>query len=300
MRKLIFLLVVLIVPGVVSAADMTSTNYIIRNDAISAGGDTTSSSGSYIVRDTIGQSAIGNGSSDAYIEQSGRSAAVFDQVAGFSTYLQNRTTQVGVTALSSTTFTATSTTDFSVGDKALLVQDELSSPVFAFGEVISVVDGDITVDGWTSSGAMPIIDCFGDRAYVLDATSLDFGTLTVGAVARAIIAMEVDSDNDDGFNIYIGEGGGLTNGAYEIADVVDGAVSAGVDEYGARSSDASITDSTFDTEDTAITNTYQKVAEGSGATLSARAFLDLKVGISSAATSGTYSHAITLVYVGDF
>jgi hypothetical protein len=131
MRNIVIIVLLLIVPGTAIAADMTSTNYIIRNDAISAGGDNTSSSASYIVRDTIGQSTIGNGSSTTYIEQSGRSSAVFDQVAAFSTFLQNRSTQVGVTSLSSNTFTVTSATDFAVGDKALLVQDETSSPVYA-------------------------------------------------------------------------------------------------------------------------------------------------------------------------
>jgi hypothetical protein len=112
--------------------------------------------------------------------------------------------------------------------------------------------------------------------------------------------MEIDSNNDDGYSVYIGEGGGLTNGSYEIGDVSDGEVSIGGNEYGARSSDTSIAGSTFDTEDTAITGTYQKVADGGGATLAARAFLDMKVGVSSDATGGTYSHALTLVYVGDF
>lgn len=290
----------ILLPGAAIAADMTSTNYIIRNDAISAGGDDTSSSTSYIVRDTIGQSAIGDGASTTYIEQSGRSNAVFDQVAAFSTFLQNRSTQVGVTALSSNTFTVTSATDFAVGDKALLVQDETSSPVFAFGEIIAIATNDITVDGWTTAGSSLTIDGSDDNAYVLDASTLNLGTLTSSSVARAIIAMEIDSNNDDGYSVYIAGGGPLSNGTYFIEGVEDGEVSAGADEYGARSSDTSISGSTFDTEDTAMTNTYQKVADGTGATRNARAFLDVKAGVSSDATAGTYTHTMTLVYVGDF
>src|SRR3989339_787621 len=84
-------------------AIMTSTNYQIQWDAVGVGGLDTSSSATYILRDIVGDLAVGASSSTTYQLDAGYRQGVTDQVAAFQVYAQNRSTQVAATVLSNKT-----------------------------------------------------------------------------------------------------------------------------------------------------------------------------------------------------
>ena len=281
-------------------AQMTSTNYEIRFDHFGQGGDDSSSSASYQLRDTVGGTAVDPSTSTNYQETGGYRDGVFDEVATFDVFGMNTTTQVAASALASSTITVTSSAGFSVGDLIILVQDEGASQVSAIGEVASTGAGSITVDVLYPSS--PTIDGTDDYVYNLSSTSVSFGTLSSSAVSTRVLAWEVDADVDDGYAVYVYEDEDLSSSddLVSISDVADGAVSAGVSEYGARSSDSSLATSTFDTQDTAFTTTQQLVGSRSGFSFESRDFLTLKASISASQNDASYAHNLTFIYVGDY
>jgi len=277
---------------------MTSTNYEIRFDSINSGGDDASSSATYQVRDSIGGNGPAISTSTSYQAAAGYRTGVYDRVADFSVHIQDKTSQVAASSISSTTVTVTSTVGFATGDYVALVQDEGASQVTAIGYVTTVAGSDITVDAWTPSA--PTIDGTNDYLYNLDGSTLALGTLSSSAVTTAIIGWDVTVDNDEGYTVYLYEDGDLLSGGNTIADVTDGAVTAGSSEHGATSSDGSLASSTFDTEDAAITTTYQQVATRGDNAHAQRDFITLKTAISSGQTDGSYTQELFLLYVGDY
>ena len=109
------------------------------------------------------------------------------------------------------------------------------------------------------------------------------------------------ADVPTGYSVYVREDQDLqTAGADTINDVADGSVTSGSEEYGGRSSDTSLSSTTFDTADTAFTTTFQQVASRTGATLKARDFLTLKAAIATDTINGAYSQTLTVVFVGNY
>ena len=283
-------------------ASMSSANYQIRWDTVSVGGGDTATSATYQLRDAVGGQGIGQGTSTTYDLRSGYREGIFDPVVTFNTFIQYRNSQVAATALSSLTVTVTSVAGFSVGDKVLLVGDEGDSQKSAIGQISSVGASDITVDAWVNSGVMPTIDGSSDYLYSMTSPTLSFNTLSSTTMTTGAFGWEVTADLPSGYSVYLFEDHDLqTSGAGSvITDVADGTVSIGATEYGARSSDTTLSGSTFDTQDTAITSTWQQVGSRSGVAWDARDFVTLRTTITGAVTSGTYSQTLTLVYVGDY
>ncbi|MBT4856591.1 hypothetical protein HON52_00165 [Candidatus Uhrbacteria bacterium] len=277
---------------------MSSTNYRIDWDVINAGGSDSSSSASYQLRDSIGGVAEGNSTSTSYSFDAGHRGGIYDRVVDFNLYLQDRSSQVGSSALSGTTVTIASTSGFSADQMVAIVQDEGASQSTAIGKITSVSGSDLIID--SLSGDSLTIDGSNDVVYRLNASSLSLGTLTGSSVATSIVAWEASGDVDSGFDIYISEDTDLIDGSNTITDVSDGAVTAGSTEYGARASDSSITSSTFDTQDTAITTTLAAIATESASIFASRNFITLKAGMTSSQTDGSYSHVLTVLYVGNY
>lgn len=294
----VFLLIFLVVNNVF--ASMSSTNYRVDWDNISVGGSDTGSSSSYLLRDSIGDVGSGNSTSTSYQVDSGYRAGVYDKAADFSVYIQDRESQVASTAITATTVTLGSTSNFSAGDYIIVVQNEGQNQVSAVGKISSISSPIITVDFWTYSSSMPTIDNSNDYAYALDASTVSLGTLVPGNISTAVIGWDVSAEVDDGYSVYIYEDGNLQSGANTIDDVSDGSVSGVNDEYGARSSDTSLASSTFDTLDSAITTTPTQIASESAAIFSKRGFLTLKATVDGTIPVGTYSQSLMFMYVGDY
>lgn len=281
-------------------AAMSSSNYEIRWDTVSTGGSDTSSSASYLLRDTVSGAAGSTGTSTTYQLTDGYRAGVFDQVITFDLYIQNSSNERAITALSGTTVSMSSTTGLSAGDYVGVVQDRGGSQVVAFGRIQSVAAGSIVLDRLTVGSSSPSIDGTNDYLYQLNGSALTLETLDGSTVGTGIAAFEVTIDNDSGYSVQIVEDGNLRVGSDVIDDVSDGSVTAGSEEYGARSSDTTLSSSTFDTQDTAITTTSQDIATSSTFAFDQRSFLVLKAGGSSSSAANTYSHTITFIASGNF
>ncbi|MFH1712392.1 MAG: hypothetical protein ABH846_04120 [Patescibacteria group bacterium] len=278
----------------------SSTNYEIRSDVIGTGGNDTSSSASYELRDSVSVNGSGASSSSSYNMSAGYRQRIFDEFANFIVKVQNRSSQVAATSLSGTTVAVTNVSGFSVGNYIVVIQDEGQNQVAAVGKIASISSPNIIVDSWTTGGVTPTIDSSNDVVYSLDASTASLGTLADSIVATGIIAWEVNVDNDEGYNIYVLENDDLKSGSDVLPDVTDGLVSSGVSEYGGRSSDTTLSASTFDTSDTAFTSTAAQVGSRADGTFKSRDFLTLKAAIINNQVAGTYSHTLTFVYVGDY
>ncbi len=280
-------------------AEMTSTNYEIRWDTFSTGGSDTSTSSTYLLRDSVDGSAASRSSSSSYTLSSGYREGINDQIITFDVQVQDRGDERPVSSLSGNTIT-TSVSGISVSDYVVLVQDKGASQVAAVGKVVSVGASSIVVDSLTNGGSAPTIDGTNDYLYQMDASAINLGTLSSSVFSTGIISMEVSVSNDNGYVVQIFEDGDLRSGGDVITDVSDGSVTLGVTEYGGRSSDTSLSSTTFDTADTAITTTYQDVVTESAASFSSRNFITLKASIAAGATSGSYSQTLSFIASGNF
>lgn len=298
-RVITFALVGFFISVHFAQAEMSSTNFEIRWDTVSTGGSDTSSSASYLLRDSVESTVAGEGTSSSYRLLQGYRGGIDDQIITFEVKAQDTSSARAATALSSLTVTA-STTGISVDTLIAVVQDVGSSQVAAIGRVASLGAGTITVDAWKDGGTTPVIDGTNDYVYPLTSTAIAFGDLDAATVKTSIVAFEVTAVNDNGYVVQVYEDGALRSGAESIDDVSDGSVSAGSEEYGARSSDSSIATSSFDTADTGITTTSTDVATESSSIFEGRNFLTLKVAISSSTSSGDYSQTLSLVASGNF
>lgn len=298
--SLILAAFILVVPYVVFAA-MSSTNYQIRMDSIGVGGEDTSSSSSYMVRDSL-EFIQGTSDSSNYQIDAGYRGGIFDPVAQLTLRSQDTASQVAATAITSTSVTVTTTTGYEAGDFIAVIQNEGLTQTAAVGKVTSVAGNDISVDFFTYASSLPAIDGSNDFVYELTTGgTLPLASLTASVASLGIVAWEVNSDVPSGYAIYLRENQDLqtTNGD-RIQDVEDGAVTIGGNEYGARSGDSTLGDSTFDTADTAITTSLQQVATQSNATLKARNFVTLKAAAGTGTPNGSYSQTLTFVYVGNY
>lgn len=283
-------------------AQMSSTNYEIRFDSLNFGSSDSSSSASYGLRSNIGVGLSDRSSSSSYILSSGYREGIYDPVADFDIFVQSMDTQTGAISLSSNTVTIADPSGYAVGEMIVVIQDEGASQYAAFGKISSISGSDLIVDFWTNSGSAPVIDGTNDYVYELTSTTISLGALVDSVVTTSIVAWEVNFDADDGYSVYVSEDTNLQDASatYSISDVSDGSVTAGSSEYGAISSDSSLSLSTFDTQDTAFTTSLQQVGSRSDNAMISRDFLTIKTAISSSQNVATYYHSLTFVYVGDY
>lgn len=282
-------------------AEMSSTNYVVEWDAFSVGGTDTASSSSYRLRSSFDFGvAAGSMESSSYALDGGYRGGVYDRTVAFTLFVQDRSSQVGASAATLTTVTVTSTADYAVGDMIFLVQDEGAAQVGAMGKITALTSSLITVDAFT--GGSPSIDGAGDYVYLAteDGTSLPLTTPTPATVTTGMIGWDVSADIASGYDVYVFEDDELHAGGSVVADVGDGTVTAGVGEYGGRSSDTSLASSTFDTQDTALSTALQQVASRSGASFSTRDFLTLKLAVSATQAGGNYGHNVSVIFAGTY
>ncbi len=281
------------------SAQMSSANFEIRWDTIGAGGSDDSTSASYQLRDTIGNTGIGNSSSANYDARAGYRQGIFDQVISFDLFTQSNS-NTEATALVGNTVTVAGTTGFSTGNMVAVIQDLGSSQVAGIGEITGIAGNNITLDNIETGGPALVIDGTNDYLYRMSGSSVGFGTVDDTDYSTALVGWEVTVDTDDGYTVYVLEDGNLRDGANDIDDVVDGAVTLGSEEYGARSSDQTLAGSTFDTADTAFTGSFQEVGTKGSLSYKSRDFLTLKATVAAGTPEGDYSHTISLISSGNF
>lgn len=289
-------------------AQMTSSNYQILWDEFSSGGGQ-STSGSYIQRGSVGNGSGANSSSASYSVSPGFRGGVFDPTVAFLPYIEDRSTQVAATGFSpifggqpTPSVDVTTTAGFSVGDVVLVVQDEGSSQVTLMGAVLAIQSlPPALILRSDYVGALPTIDATLDYVYRMTGTAaIDFGTLSTTAVATHTIGWQASADVTQGYATYLFSDGTLHSGADTIADVADGTVSVGSNEYGGRSSDSSLATSTFDTADTAISTDPTLIGSVGVNTFASLGFVTLKIAVDGTQPTGSYSQTLTTIFVGDY
>lgn len=281
-------------------AEMTSSNYIIRWDTVSSGGSDTSSSASYNLRDTVGGNAIGTGSTSSYQTRAGYRLGANDQIMAFEVLSQVAASEVAATGLVGTTVAVASVVGFSVGDFIAVVQDKGALQVAAIGKIVSTGVGTLTVDALANGGSAPNVDATDDYVYRLSGATADLGALLVTTVSTEIIGFNTTADVDNGYTIQALYDGKLRSGANDVNDVTDGSVTAGSEEYGARSSDTSVANSTFDTVDTAFTTSFQPVVEVGSNSFNSRSFVTLKAAMATSTPNAIYGNVLNFVVSGNF
>ncbi len=284
----------------IAFAAMSSTNYQIQWDEFSSGGGN-SSSASYTLRDSVGaSSADGRTSSGSYSVDQGFRAGLYDQVVDFIPYVEDRSTQVAATAFSTNTVSVTTAAGFAVGDWIVIVRDEGASQEAAMGQITGIFGTDIVIRS-NYSGTAPVIDGTNDRVYKMSQTASNtMGSLASFVVSTQIVGWVASADVSQGFGVYAFTDGDLRSGGDSIPAVSDGSVTAGFSEYGARSSDATLSTSTFDTQDTALTESPALVGSAASSAIVNSGFLTLKASISSSQAGGSYSQMLTTIFVGDY
>lgn len=280
---------------------MSSSNYQIRFDSIGVGGDDTSTSSSYQVRDSL-EFIQGSSSSSSYRVDQGYRGGIYDPVVHFNVISQDTASQVAATSITTTSVDVTMATGYTAGDYIVVIQNEGLNQVEAMGKITSVVGVTLNVDFFQYANSLPVIDGSSDYVYELTGSSVPLASLSPTTVSMGVIGWDVDADVPTGYGVYVMEDHNLqtSGGANVLNDVDDGAVTAEMEEYGGRSSDTSLSASTFDTMDTAFTSSLQQVASRSNATLKARDFLTLKAAASENTVNGAYSHTLTVVFVGNY
>lgn len=284
----------------ISQATMSSDNYQIRFDSVGVGGLDTSASSSYQVRDSL-EFIQGTSTSSSYRVDQGYRGGIYDPVVHFNVVAQDTASQVAATSITSTSVVVTAATGYATGDYIVVIQNEGLSQVVAMGKITSVAGTTLNVDFFRYADSLPSIDGTRDYVYELTGSSIPLTSFTPSTVSTGVIGWEVAADVPTGYSVFVRENQNFqTTGGDIINDVDDGAVTAENEEYGGRSSDTTLTNSTFDTADTAFTSTLQQVASRAGATLEARDFLELKVAASESTVNGSYSHTLTVVFVGNY
>ncbi len=128
----------------------------------------------------------------------------------------------------------------------------------------------------------------------VSANSLDLGELSLSSIKTASVDIKVSTDSDTGYTVYISEDGELRSGANIIADVVDGEVSAGSEEYGI----VTIGGAGILNVDTAISNNLAIIRNNS-AVFNQVTSLVFKASISQTSLAGNYSHIVSLSAVAN-
>lgn len=298
-RAIALALVGVFLCGGITHAQMSSSNFQIRWDSVSAGGSDTSSSASYGLRDTMDPSASPRSSSASYLLDSGYRQGIFDEIITFDLLVQNSATVKVATAYGGGIISGDSD-GTSVGDYVVLIQDRGVGQVAGIGKVTGIGIGSVMIDRLATAGVVPVIDGTNDYFYRLSGSALALGTLANDTIRTGIVAFQVTAENENGYVVQVLEDGNLRDGVSAITDVADGSVSVGSSEYGARSSDSSIATSTFDTQDSPLTASGQAVATSDTAAVNERTFLTLKAAVDGAAAAGAYGQVLTFIASGNF
>ncbi len=124
----------------------------------------------------------------------------------------------------------------------------------------------------------------GSLTMTLSASSVNLGTLTTGAVASGSSVVTISTDSNTGYTLSVGSASGSS-----LTGVSDGAVTAGVEEYGVA---VAGTDRAFST-DQAVTPGLV-LASFNAPVNNSQSTLTFKAAISGSSSAGAYNQTVTL------
>jgi len=119
-------------------------------------------------------------------------------------------------------------------------------------------------------------------------TSISLGTLSLSAVVSTTVTTTITTDSLTGYSLTFDEDGNLRDGANDINDVADGAVTAGSEEYGVRT----VGGGGELAADTAIADGLE-VASSLGSVNDQETGIKFSASIGNSSRAGSYAHVIT-------
>ncbi|MEK9183345.1 MAG: hypothetical protein AAB849_02445 [Patescibacteria group bacterium] len=131
----------------------------------------------------------------------------------------------------------------------------------------------------------------------LSASSVSLGSLGTSIVSSASQILTITTNSPTGYTATITEDGNLRSGSNDINDVSDGAVAAGSEEYGIRTSGNA---GQMNNSDTAITSSSQTIASTSTLAINEQTTIAYKASVGSATAAGTYSHIVTFTTTANY
>lgn len=286
-----------------AAQAMTSTNFGIKWDSINSGGLDVSTSTNYLVRDTLGDQAVGQSSSTNFTLQAGyRQGDTEATILNFHIGTEEGSTRIPYTAFNNAgkTVTVSSTSGFVAGDFIGVVENEGLLQLVAVGKIVSVLANDLTVDAWegapSSIGAIPSGE--DDVVYRLNGSSADLGLLTTSLGKTSLTYCSVMSNGESGYTVYVNADGDLrTTTSTFILGVSDGAVTIGSEEYGGRVLGSTATGTA---SDFAISTTNREIQKSTTVAYDDRIALIYKAAISGTTAAGNYSQRVYYTVTANF
>lgn len=281
-------------------AGMSSTNYTISWDSLNGGGTDDSTSTNYSLYDTLGESVSGTSTSANYQLASGYRA--IDAGPSLSFVLKSQDTSLA-TAFSSfnrsaKTITVASATGFNVGDYIIFIQGGGFQQKVGVGKITAVSGTTLALDAL--GGAVSSMDpsASGQVYRLADAIS-QFGAISPGTQNTLVTMSSVVSSVPLGYSVYVRADAPLQNGfGNAIADVQDGAVTMGMEEYGAS---ATGTTAVNPDSDIAVTTTQRVIQTSAGISGAAdRVVVTYKLSITAGTKPGTYTHNISYTLTANF
>lgn len=283
---------------------MSSANFAVPWDEWGSGGGEAGSSASYQIADTLGGTAVGVASSTSYTLLSGYRlgdaralsfSAAMAPVGGVST---------PYSALDVSTKTITlelgvnDPNPFSVGDDVAIIENAGLSQLTAVGRVTFVEWPSVTVDRFEGDIGSMSATPSSAKVVALSGGNIAFGEISasVGAVATGMLS--VQAPTPAGYTLFAQSVGDLISSSHTFSAVSDGAVSAGVEEYGIRT----LGTTAVLLSDTPLTTTITSVqasSTASGPTDDRTAFL-YKLAISSATPAGAYSQSVFFTLTANY
>jgi hypothetical protein len=195
-----------------------------------------------------------------------------------------------------------STASFSVGDFIGVVENEGLSQSVALGRIVLIAGNTITVDQWDGNpSSISAVPSGGDDfAYRLEGNAAQLGTLTVTTGATSLTHTDVSTNAQSGYTVYVTSDGKLrVSTSTFIADVSDGAVSIGSEEYGGRTF-GSFATPTSTSADFAITTSTFAVQSSTTTAMDQRIGLVYKAAISNGTAAGNYSQLVFYTVTANF
>ena len=295
------LLLVLFSPAVLA---MSSTNYEIDWDSMNIGGEDTSSSTNYQIRDTLGEIGTGVSSSLNYEARAGYRQGIKEiPLMNFSLSTQDNSSQATYSAFDNAgkQVTVSSTTGYAVNDYIAVIENKGGSQLVALGKISSIAALVITVDKWSGdNGSMNAVPTGGDDyVYELNGSAAQLGTLLASTVKTAVTQIEVTTNTSSGYTCTITEDGNLrTIAGAVIGDVTDGTVTADNDEYGISTTG----DDAAGISDFAITsgNTNVAVRATFGNEMRTAVIYQAAISPATSALAANYSHTVAYIATANF
>jgi hypothetical protein len=292
--SLLFVLCMLLVGTNVLA--MSSTNYWIPWDDVNAGGNDVGTSTNFSIRDTLGGNAVGTGTSANFNLSSGYRVP---EEANTLSYLVKTSNSASTTYSAfgngvGGTVTVASTAGFTVGDLIAVVENHGFGQLVAVGKITGIVGLIMTVDQFEGDGGVMSAGPAGgnDFVYLLAANSFDFGTVTAGTENTNVVGTSVLTNVASGYSVYLQANQNLQNAAAQnMVLVSDGAVTSGIEEYGAEVTGATAVGAGSDLSVSTTQRVIQTAAAPSG-TISDKVAMIFKLSITASTNAGVYTQTV--------